>query len=170
MRHVARLDHRPVHEEHARHDLLRPHVKADTVTRFERPRRVGQELERGVGEQGRQERAGRGDHVAALDGRALHALQIDGGTLPRLRTLDGPAVDLEAAHLGLDAARKDLDAVVHAEPSGHERPRHHGPEAFDGEDTIDRQPRRLVRGALGHARGEPGERLTELGQAFARPD
>ena len=64
---------------------------------------------------GRHERARRREDVAALDGRALHPLEIHRGALSGLGALDGLAVDLEAAHLGLDATRIDLDPVVDGE-------------------------------------------------------
>ena len=39
------------------------------------------------------------DHVAALDGRPLHALEVHRGALAGERALDGVAVHLQPAHL-----------------------------------------------------------------------
>src|SRR5207253_8842077 len=88
---------------------------------LQRARRVGEDLEDDVDQRGGGERPGVPDDVAALDGGALEALQVDRGALARHRALDGVAVGLEPTDLGDEPARKDLDAVVDAERARRQR-------------------------------------------------
>ena len=167
---AARLDHLRAHEQHPRHHFLGAHVKAHPIARLERPRRVGEELERSIDEERGEERSGRRQDVTPLERRALHALEVDRGALTRLRRLDGPAMHLEPADLGLKAAGEDFRPVVHAETSRHEGARDHGAEALHGEDAVDGQPRRLIGAPLGNAGRELGERPPQLGQPLPRLD
>ena len=156
-------------QEHARHDLARPGVQADAIARLQRAGRVGQQLERAVHQPGRHQGAGEAQHVPALDGGALDALQIDGGALARARLGHRMPVRLQAAHLGLQRRREDLHPIVHAEPPGHERPGHDGAEALDGEDAIDRQPRELVGAARRHLGRQVAQRDAERVQPLPGP-
>ena len=151
----------PVHRVHARHDLARPDVETHALARPERGRGVGQELARRVEHEGGLEEAREREHVAPLDRRALDALEVHRGALAGHRRRDGLAVRLDAAHLGLEPAGVDLDALVEGEPAGGDRAGHHRAEAPDREHAVDRQPE----GGVGPARRAPRARARRAWRA-----
>ena len=136
---LARLDGGPRHGVHARHDLARADVEAHALARPERGGRVFQELARRVEHVGGLEEARQREHVAALDRRALDALEVHGRALAGHGRRDGLAVGLDPAHLGLEPAGVDLDPLVQGELAGRHRAGHHRAEPPDREDAVDRQ-------------------------------
>ena len=167
---LAGLELLAIDQEHSRHHLLGAHMKAHPVALLERPRRVLQELERGIGEDRRQEPARRRDDVPALDGRPFHRLEVHRGALPRRCAHHGAAVHLEAAHLGPDAPRIHLEPIVHGEDAGGERPGDHGAEAPHREHAVDGEPGRLVGGLGRDGPGQLRERGTQLREPCPRLD
>ena len=150
---LARLERRAIEKEHAGHHLAGPDVEPDAVARLQGSRRVGQELERSVDRRRRDQRSRQAHHIAPLEGRTLEPLKVHRRALAGVRFGDGLAMGLQAADLRLKSARKHLDAVVDSQAAGGQRPGHDGPEALDGEHTIDRQARELVRRARGDLLG-----------------
>ena len=158
----------PAHGVHARHDLARPDVKAHALARPERGRRVLQEVARRVEHVGGLEEPRQREHVAALDRRALDALEVDGRALAGDGRRDGLAVGLDPAHLGLEPMRVDLDPLVQGHLAGRHRPGHHRAEPPDREDPVDRQ----AEGGIGSPRRDgprqARERLAQRRQPCPR--
>ena len=71
------------------------------------------------------------------------------------------AVGLQPADFGLQPAGEHLGAVVHAQPSGHQRSGDDGAESLDREHAVDGQPRKLVARARGDLGGEVAQRGPE---------
>ena len=165
---LTRLDGGRRHGVHARHDLARPDVEAHALARPERGRRVVQELARRVEHVGGLEEARQREHVAALDRRALDALEVHGRALAGNRRRDGLPVRLDAAHLGLEPVGVHLDPLVQGELAGGHRPGHHRAEPPDREDAVDRQAEGGIGPARGTARARRGERLAQRRQPLAR--
>ena len=158
----------PAHGVHARHDLARADVEAHALARPERGGGVFQELARRVEHVGGLEESRQREHVAALDRRALDALEVHGRALAGNGRRDGLPVGLDAAHLGLEPVGVHLDPLVQGELAGGHRAGHHRAEPPDREDAVDRQ----AEGGIGPPRGdgprEGRERLAQPRQPLAR--
>ena len=163
---LPRLDGGRGHRVHARHHFARPDVEAHALARLERGRRVGEELARRVEHVRGLEEAREREHVAALDRRALDALEVHRRALAGDRGRNGLAVGLDAAHLRLEPMGIHLHPLVQGELAGRHRPGHHRAEPPDREDAVDRQPEGGVGPARGHGPRERGERLTQRRQAL----
>ena len=157
-----------IQQEDARHDFRGSGVEADPVARLERPRSVAEQFQGSVDEPRGHQRARQPEHVAAVDRGALQPLQIHGRPLARHRPLDRAAVDLQTPDLGLYASGKHLDPVVDLQLPGGQRARHHGPEAPDGEHTIDGEPGQLIGRARRDRRGESPQGRPQLAEPLAR--
>ena len=90
-----------IQQEDARHDLCRPGVKADAVSRLEGPRGVAQQLQGPIDESRDHQRAGQPEDVPAVDGRAFQRLEVHRRPLAGDRAIDRAAMHLQSPDLGL---------------------------------------------------------------------
>ena len=156
-------------ERDAPENLRGPLVKADARAVLERLR-VRQQVERGVGQPRRLERARRHNCLAARDLVHLRAREVDGRSLARDRLAALLAVHLNASHFRAPSTRLDRELVVHRDPPRDQRPGDDRAEAFHREDAIDRQPRRAVGGPRGRGAADVGERRAKRVEAVTGAD
>ena len=100
--------------------------------------------------------------ILALDSRKRH-----GDALPGLRSFHGPVVHLNAANAHVEPGRLGAQDVSLADRSGPERPGRHRPDSAQGEDAVDKQPRRALGALLGHTVRRLPESRAELVEPLA---
>src|ERR1700724_154240 len=133
-----------------------PHVELRTVTLEERrvpaALLLGQDVDLRLELRVRLDRAGLGQHLAALDLLALDAAQQAADVVAGLAGIEELVEHLDTGHDGLasvvDADHLDLFVdldLAALDPAGHDRAT-----TFDRENVLDRHHERLVAGALRH--------------------
>ena len=162
---LPRLELLPVEKDDAGHDLAGPRVEARERAVLQYPARPRKILEMDVETLGGLEDVRMGHHVAPVERGALDALEVDGGALPGFGVFLRFVVDLDAAHLGVDALGQDLDGVAHAHATGDEGPRDDAAESLHGEDPVDGNPEQAAVAAL----ADPGGHLLDGGGELRDP-